>query len=39
MEKLKIVLDIASIILSVITIIFILVTWKTIPESIEIEEA
>ena len=39
MEKLKIILDIASIILSIITIIFILVTWKTIPELIEIEEA
>ena len=39
MEKLKIILDIASIILSIITIIFILVTWETIPEPIEIEEA
>lgn len=39
MEKLKIILDIASIILSIITIIFILVTWKTIPEPVEIEEA
>ena len=39
MEKLKIILDIASIILSIITIIFIQVTWKTIPEPIEIEES
>lgn len=39
MEKLKIILDIASIILSIITIIFILLAWKTIPEPIEIEEA
>lgn len=39
MEKLKIILDIASITLSIITIIYILVTWKTIPEPIEIEEA
>lgn len=38
MEKLKIVLDIASIVLSVITIIVILATWKTIPEPIEIED-
>lgn len=39
MKTLKIVLDVASIILSISTIVFILATWKKAPEIIEPEEA
>lgn len=38
MKTLKLVLDIASLILSVTTIIFILATWKKAPELVESEE-
>lgn len=38
MKTLKLVLDIASLILSVVTIIFILATWRKAPELVEIEE-
>lgn len=38
MKTLKLVLDIASLILSVTTIIFILATWKKTPELVEPEE-
>lgn len=38
MKTLKLVLDIASLILSVITIVFILTTWKKAPDVVEPEE-
>lgn len=38
MKTLKLVLDIASLILSVVTIIFILATWRKAPKLVEIEE-
>lgn len=38
MKSLKLVLDIASLILSVTTIIFILATWKKAPDVVESEE-
>ena len=38
MKTLKLVLDIASLILSVMTIIFILATWKKAPDVVESEE-
>lgn len=38
MKTLKLVLDIASLILSVITIVFILATWKKAPDAAESEE-
>lgn len=38
MKTVKLVLDIASAILSIITIIFILATWNKTPEVIESEE-
>ena len=38
MKTLKLVLDIASLILSVMTIVFILVTWKKAPDVVEPEE-
>lgn len=38
MEKLKVVLDIASIILSIITIVILLATWNKTPEILEPEE-
>lgn len=39
MKSIKFVLNIASVILSVATIILVLATWKKTPESIETEEA
>lgn len=39
MKTLKIVLDVASIILNISTIVFILATWKKAPEAIESEES
>ena len=38
MNTLKLVLDIASLILSIITIVFILATWKKTPDVVEPEE-
>lgn len=38
MKTVKLVLDIASVILSITTIIFILATWNKAPEVIESEE-
>ena len=38
MEKLKVALDIASIILSTITIVILLVTWNKTPEIVDPEE-
>lgn len=38
MKSLKLVLDIASLILSVITIVFILATWKKASDVVESEE-
>jgi len=38
METVKLVLDIASLVLSVITIVFILATWKKAPDVVEPEE-
>ena len=38
MKTLKLVLDIASLILSVITIVLILATWKKAPDAVESEE-
>ena len=38
MKTLKLVLDIVSLILSVITIVFILATWKKAPDVVEPEE-
>lgn len=38
MKTLKLVLDIASLILSVMTIAFILATWKKAPDVVESEE-
>ena len=38
MKTVKLVLDIASLILSVMTIIFILATWKKAPDVVESEE-
>lgn len=38
MEKLKVALDIVSIILSTITIVILLVTWNKTPEIAEPEE-
>lgn len=38
MKTLKLVLDIASLVLSVVTIIFILATWKKAPDMVEPEE-
>lgn len=38
MKTLKLILDIASLILSVTTIIFILATWKKAPDVVEPEE-
>lgn len=37
MKKLTLILDIASVILSVITIAFILATWKKAPETVDAE--
>lgn len=38
MKTVKFVLDIASLVLSVITIVFILATWKKAPDVVEPEE-
>jgi len=38
MKTVKLVLDIASLVLSVITIVFILATWKKAPDVVEPEE-
>ena len=38
MKTVKLVLDIASLILSVMTIAFILATWKKAPDVVESEE-